>query len=81
MDLKERALDRRQIDAFNGVTIVPDNIVPAGLGAAIRHLKPPLARQLVAFTRQDWSPLAAAFLEVLKEQTWHRRPASATDVG
>jgi hypothetical protein len=51
------------------------------LGAAIRHLRPPLARQLVAFTRQDWSPLAAAFLEVLKDQTWQRRPASATDVG
>jgi DNA-binding transcriptional LysR family regulator len=64
-----------------GVTIIPSNIVPTGLGAAIRHLRPPLARQLVAFTRQDWSPLAAAFLEVLKEQTWQRRPASATDVG
>jgi hypothetical protein len=51
------------------------------VGAAIRQLKPRLARQIVAFTRQDWSPLAAAFLEVLKEQTWHRRPASATDVG
>jgi hypothetical protein len=63
------------------VTVSPDNIVPAGLGAAICRLRPPLARQLVAFARQDWSPLAAAFLEVLKEQTWHRRPASATDVG
>jgi DNA-binding transcriptional LysR family regulator len=64
-----------------GVTIIPSNIVPTGVGAAIRQLKPRLARQIVAFTRQDWSPLAAAFLEVLKEQTWHRRPASATDVG
>ena len=63
-----------------GVTIIPRNVVPTDLGAAIRSLKPPLARQLVAFTRQDWSPLAAAFLEVLKEQTWHRRPASATVV-
>ena len=24
---------------------------------------------------------SAAFLEVLKEQTWHRRPASASDLG
>jgi DNA-binding transcriptional LysR family regulator len=63
-----------------GVTIIPRNVVPTDLGAAIRSLKPPLARQLVAFTRQDWSPLAAAFLEVLKQQTWHRRPASATVV-
>ena len=63
-----------------GVTIIPSNVVPAGLRAAIRSLKPPVARQLVAFTRQDWSPLAAAFLEVLQAQAWHRRPASATVV-
>jgi DNA-binding transcriptional LysR family regulator len=64
-----------------GVTMIPDNVVPTGINAAIRSLKPPLVRQLVAFTRHDWSPLAAAFLEVLGEQSWHRRPASATDVG
>lgn len=63
-----------------GVTIIPSNVVPAGINAAVRSLKPPLARQLVAFTRQDWSPLAAAFLEVLRAQAWHRRPASATVV-
>jgi DNA-binding transcriptional LysR family regulator len=63
-----------------GVTIIPSNVVPAGLNAAIRRLKPPLARQLVAFTRQDWSPLAAAFLEVLQAQAWQRRPRSATVV-
>jgi DNA-binding transcriptional LysR family regulator len=64
-----------------GVTMIPDNVVPTGINAAIRSLKPPLARQLVAFTRHDWSPLAAAFLDVLKEQGWRRRPASATDLG
>jgi len=32
-----------------GVTIVPDNVVPAGLHAAVRSLKSPLVRQLVAF--------------------------------
>ena len=64
-----------------GVTIIPRNVVPTDLGAAIRSLKPPLARQLAAFTRQDWSPLAAAFLQVLKDQTWQRRPPSATVVG
>jgi DNA-binding transcriptional LysR family regulator len=64
-----------------GVTVVPDNIVPGGLDAAIRRLKPPLARPLVAFTRQDWSPMAAAFLEVLQAQTWRPRPRSATVVG
>ena len=64
-----------------GVTIIPRNVVPTDLGAAIRSLKPPLARQLVAFTRQDWSPLAAAFLQVLQDQPWQRRPPSATVVG
>jgi DNA-binding transcriptional LysR family regulator len=63
-----------------GVTIVPDNVVPSGLKATIRSLKPPLVRQLVAFSRQEWSPLAAAFLEVLQAQPWHTRPASATVV-
>ncbi|TML97329.1 MAG: LysR family transcriptional regulator [Actinobacteria bacterium] len=64
-----------------GVTIIPNNVVPVGLNAAVRSLKPPLARQLVAFTRRDWSPLAAAFLDVLQAQAWQRRPASATVVG
>jgi len=61
-----------------GVTMIPDNVVPAGINAAIRSLRPRLARQLVAFTRQDWSPLAAAFLDVLRAQAWRRRPRSAT---
>ena len=64
-----------------GVTMVPDNIVPTGLDACIRSLKPRLVRQIVAFTRQDWSPLAAAFLEVLQAQAWRSRPARATAVG
>jgi DNA-binding transcriptional LysR family regulator len=61
-----------------GVTIVPSNVVPHGLSAGTRRLRPALVRQLVAFTRQDWSPLAEAFLEVLQTQPWERRPRSAT---
>jgi DNA-binding transcriptional LysR family regulator len=63
-----------------GVTIVPENVVPDDLRAQTRSLRPPLLRQLVAFSRQDWSPLAHAFLDVLQEQTWKRRPRSATIV-
>jgi DNA-binding transcriptional LysR family regulator len=63
-----------------GVTLVPSNVVPAGLAATVRRLKSPLARELVAFTRQDWPPLADAFLAVLKAQAWQRRPRSATIV-
>ena len=36
---------------------------------------------IVAFTRRDWSPLAEAFLEVLRAQPWQPRPRAATDVG
>jgi DNA-binding transcriptional LysR family regulator len=61
-----------------GVTIVPSNVVSHGLNAETRRLRPALVRQLVAFTRQDWSPLAQAFLEVLEAQPWDRRPRSAT---
>jgi DNA-binding transcriptional LysR family regulator len=61
-----------------GVTIVPSNVVPHGLNAETRRLRPALVRQLVAFTRQDWSPLAQAFVEVLQAQPWGRRPRSAT---
>jgi DNA-binding transcriptional LysR family regulator len=61
-----------------GVTLIPDNVVPHGLDAAIRSLKPPLVRELVAFARQDWAPLAQAFLEVLQAQTWQARPSSAS---
>jgi DNA-binding transcriptional LysR family regulator len=63
-----------------GVTLIPSNVVPAGLNAAVRSLKSPLMRQLVAFTREDWPPLAEAFLAVLKAQSWQRRPRSATVV-
>jgi DNA-binding transcriptional LysR family regulator len=63
-----------------GVTIVPSNVVPAGLHAAVRRLKPPLVRQLVAFTRREWSPLAEAFVDVLQGQAWDPRPRSASVV-
>jgi DNA-binding transcriptional LysR family regulator len=60
-----------------GVTLIPNNVVPHGLNATIRSLKPPVARQLAAFARQDWSPLALAFLDVLQAQSWQQRPRSA----
>jgi DNA-binding transcriptional LysR family regulator len=63
-----------------GVTIIPSNVVPQGLDAAVRTLEPPLMRQLVAFTRQDWPPLAEAFLHALQAQSWRPRPGAATVV-
>jgi DNA-binding transcriptional LysR family regulator len=63
-----------------GVTIVPNNVLPRGLDAGVRSLKSPLVRQLVAFTRQSWSPLAEAFLQALVALPWDQRPHSATVV-
>ena len=61
-----------------GVTIIPSNVVPQGLDAAIRSLEPPLMRQLVAFTRQDWPPLSESFLRALQAQSWLAGPGAAT---
>jgi DNA-binding transcriptional LysR family regulator len=63
-----------------GVTIVPRNVLPLGLDADVRSLKSPLVRQIVAFTRRHWSPLAEAFLEALVAMPWEERPHSATVV-
>jgi DNA-binding transcriptional LysR family regulator len=61
-----------------GVTLVPSNVVPYELKANIRRLRSPVARELVAFARQDWTPLTQAFLDVLQGQAWPGRPRSAT---
>jgi DNA-binding transcriptional LysR family regulator len=63
-----------------GVAIVPSNVLPVGLDADVRSLKSPLVRQLVAFTRKNWSPPAEAFLEALVAMPWEQRPHSATVV-
>src|SRR5215212_6323226 len=41
-----------------GPALVPVNIVPGPQRAAVRSLDPPQARDLCAFTRAEWSPLA-----------------------
>jgi DNA-binding transcriptional LysR family regulator len=56
-----------------GPAIVPSNIVGGAARAAVRPLAPPRARELFAFTRTGWSPLARAFLDTLGEQPWPRR--------
>jgi DNA-binding transcriptional LysR family regulator len=60
-----------------GVTLVPDNIVPAHLAAHARPLAPPIVRELVAYTRSEWSPQARAFLEALRGSDWQPRPLAA----
>jgi DNA-binding transcriptional LysR family regulator len=63
-----------------GPAVVPANIVPAPLRGAVRRLDPPRARELCAFTRSTWSPLARAFLDAIREQPWPAREPGMTPV-
>jgi DNA-binding transcriptional LysR family regulator len=61
-----------------GVTLIPENVAPAGLHAATRHVKPPLVRKLFAYTRSEWPPLATTFVEALQRLRWPTKPDDAT---
>jgi DNA-binding transcriptional LysR family regulator len=63
-----------------GPALVPLNIVPGPQRRWARRLDPPRARELCAFTRADWSPLARAFLDLIAERPWPRRPPDAIPV-
>src|SRR5215218_2330808 len=61
-----------------GPALVPVNVVAGPLRRSVRRLDPPGARELCAFTRTDWSPLARAFLDVIAEEPWpQREPGTA----
>lgn len=59
-----------------GPAIVPDNVITTGLDASVANLDPPLVRELAAYTRSEWSPLAATFLEALRRGRWKRHPGT-----
>src|SRR3954467_120213 len=50
-----------------GPALVPENVVEPGFTGALLRPDPPVRRELVAFTRDDPSPLVAAFVDVLAE--------------
>jgi hypothetical protein len=54
--------------------MVPDNVVSPDLEPTVVRLDPPVLRELAAYTRSEWSPLAHAFLDALRESDWSRRP-------
>jgi DNA-binding transcriptional LysR family regulator len=60
-----------------GPAMLPMNVIPTDLLPLTRRLRRPLARELAAYTRSTWSPLAAAFLQTLTENPWPRRPPNA----
>jgi len=56
-----------------GPAMVPDNVVSPDLEPTVVRLDPPVLRELAAYTRSEWSPLARAFLDALRESDWSRR--------
>jgi DNA-binding transcriptional LysR family regulator len=80
----EPAVQSSQVEAIArfaacglGPAMLPNNVIPPDLQPLTRRLRRPLARELAAYTRSDWSPLAAAFLQTLTETPWPRRPRNA----
>jgi DNA-binding transcriptional LysR family regulator len=60
-----------------GPTMLPSNVVAPDLLSLTRRLRRPVARELAAYTRTEWSPLARAFLETLWKAESARRPRNA----
>jgi DNA-binding transcriptional LysR family regulator len=63
-----------------GPALVPANIVTSRARSSVRTLDPPRARELCAFTRSDWSPLARAILDLIAEQPWAQRESGTASV-
>jgi DNA-binding transcriptional LysR family regulator len=63
-----------------GPALVPANIVTSAARSSVRTLDPPRARELCAFTRSDWSPLARAILDLIAEQPWAQRESGTASV-
>ncbi len=58
-----------------GPALLPKDAVPPDLQDVARPLDPPLGRELAAYARHTLTPLADAYLEVLREDAyWSERP-------
>jgi DNA-binding transcriptional LysR family regulator len=62
-----------------GVALVPDNIVAPGIGCGVLRFKPRLIRNVAVYSRGDWSPTAAAFVDVLRTDA-RQRPRGAVSL-
>jgi DNA-binding transcriptional LysR family regulator len=56
-----------------GPTLVPRNVIPTGVEAAVIPLDPPLSRTLCAFSREPLTALASTFLSYLQGSISGRR--------
>lgn len=63
-----------------GPALLPEHSIPDALVEFARPLSPPVVRAVVAYSRQDWTPLTAAFLDTLRSYPWRPMPAKAVDL-
>ena len=64
-----------------GPTLVPANVVPAGLRGRALPCLPAVGRELAVYGRAEFSPQAAAFLELMSEVEWEQPPGGAVVIG
>jgi DNA-binding transcriptional LysR family regulator len=57
-----------------GVAMVPVNVIPEPLTATVRHLHPPVVRELAAYARTQFAPAAEAFAAVVTARYGPPRP-------
>jgi DNA-binding transcriptional LysR family regulator len=60
-----------------GPTLVPENVIPDGLDAALVRVDPPLGREVTVYAREQWGPLGGAFVELMGERRWPKPPRDA----
>jgi DNA-binding transcriptional LysR family regulator len=60
-----------------GPTLVPENVIPDGLDAALLRVDPPIGRELTVYAREQWGPLGGAFVELMGETRWAKPPRGA----
>jgi DNA-binding transcriptional LysR family regulator len=61
-----------------GLALVPDNIVLPAVDCVVLQLRPRLIRDIAVYARTDWSPTAAAFVDVLRSDARRRPPRAVT---
>ena len=61
-----------------GPALVPQNTIPDGLEGSVLRVDPPLGRELTVYARSGWSPLARAFVDLMRTAHWPDPPLDAT---
>jgi DNA-binding transcriptional LysR family regulator len=63
-----------------GPALVPEHIVPRALQHLVRPASPRPVRAVCAFARDDWTPLAQAFLDTLQSFPLGPKPRNSLDL-